>query len=71
MFENPVFTMFYQKLLATRICINKKIGKAQPRLQGQFEENQPRYYISISMICSLQRLKNWFHKVVNKMERGK
>ena len=35
--------MFYQKLLAIRININKKIAKAQPSLRGQVEANQPRY----------------------------
>ena len=49
-FENPVFTVFYQKLLAIIIYINKNITKEQPRLRGQVEANQPRYYTSIPMI---------------------
>ena len=32
LFENPVFTVFYQKLLATRIYINKNIAKVRPSL---------------------------------------
>ena len=42
-FENPVFTVFYQNLLATRIYINKNIAKAPPRLRVQVEADQPRY----------------------------
>ena len=49
-FENSVITVFYQKLLATIIYINKNITKAQARLRGQVEANQPHYYTSISMI---------------------
>ena len=49
-FENPIFTVFYQKLLATIMYINKNIAKVQPRFRGHVEENQPSYYISVSMI---------------------
>ena len=49
-FENPIFTVFYQKLLATIMYINKNIAKVQPRFRGQVEVNQPCYYTSISMI---------------------
>ena len=51
LFENPVFTVFYEKLLATIIIyINKNITIAQPRLQDPVEANQPCYYTSVSMI---------------------
>ena len=43
LFENPVFTVFYQKLVAARICINKNMAKAQPRLRDQVEAKQPLY----------------------------
>lgn len=45
-FEKPVFTVFYQKPLAARIYKNKSIRQSTV----QVEANQPRYYISISMI---------------------
>ena len=44
LFENPVFTVFYQKLLTTIIYINENIAKAEPRLRGQVQANQPNYY---------------------------
>ena len=55
-FKNPVFTMFYQKLLTTIIYINQNIAKAQSRLRGQVEPNQPRYYTSILMITRTEDL---------------
>ena len=57
----PVFTVLYQKLLATIIYTNRNIAKAQSRLGGQAEENQPHYYIAISMITKtkVQRLLWW------------
>ena len=82
LFENFVFTVFYQKLLSTRIYKNKIIAKAQPRLRGQVEVNQPCYYTSISTIARTkvartrtflqeQGFQKWFHKVVNTMETCK
>ena len=61
MFENHVFTVLYEKLLVTIIYINKNITKAQPRLQGPVEVNQPCYYTSISMITrkTVQKLVLW------------
>ena len=41
--------MFYQKLLAAKIYINKNFATAQPRLRGQVEANQPCYYNSVLM----------------------
>ena len=38
--KNPVFMMFYQKLLATILYITKKIAKVQPSLRGQVAANQ-------------------------------
>ena len=55
-FENPVFTMFYQKLLTTIIYRNQNITQAQSRLRGQVEPNQPRYYTSILMITRTKDL---------------
>ena len=57
LFENPVFTVFYQKLLATIIYINKNIAKAEPRLRDQVQENQPSYYTSSSIIAKTKGLK--------------
>ena len=51
-FENLVFRVFYQKLLAIRIYTKKNIAEAQPRLRGQVEANQPRYYTSVAMITT-------------------
>ena len=65
-FENRVFTVFYQKLFAITVYINKNIAKAQPRLRGQVKSNQIRYYTSI-----YYRFKNWFDKVVSTMEQKK
>ena len=48
--KNPVFIVFYKKLLATIIYVNKNIAKAQSRFRGQGEVNQPCYYTSVSMI---------------------
>ena len=48
-FENSVFTIFYQKLLAERIYI-KNIAKTQTRLRGPVEANQLHYFTSISVI---------------------
>ena len=62
LFENPVFTMFYEKLLATIIIyINKNITIAQPRLQDPVEANQRCYYTSVSMITrtTFQKLVLW------------
>ena len=50
--ENPAFIVLYQKLLATRIYIDKNIAKAQPRLRDQVERNRPGYYTSVSMNAS-------------------
>ena len=50
MFENPDFTVLYQKVSAKVIYINGNIAKAQPRLRGQVEVNQPHYYTTIWMI---------------------
>ena len=50
MFKNPVFTVFYQKLLATRIYRNKNIANSQPTFQGQIKADQPRYYTLVSII---------------------
>ena len=49
-FENSVFTIFYQKLLAERIYIIKNITKTQTRLRGPVEANQLHYFTSISVI---------------------
>ena len=49
-FENPVFTVFYKKLLATRIYINENIPKVQPWFRGQVKASQTRYYTLVSMI---------------------
>ena len=46
-FENSVFTIFYQKLLAERIYIIKNIAKTQTRLRGPVEANQLHYFTSI------------------------
>ena len=39
LFENPVFIVFYQKLLAIKVYINKNIAKTQSRSQGPVEAN--------------------------------
>ena len=49
-FENPVFIVFYQQLLASIIYVNKNIAKAQPEFRTQVKVNQPYYYTLISMI---------------------
>ena len=47
--------MFIQKPVATIVYINKVyITKAQPRLQGQVEANEPRYYTSISVVTKAE-----------------
>ena len=43
MFENSIFTVFSQKLLATIRYTNENIPKTQPSLRGQAEANQSRY----------------------------
>ena len=50
MFENSIFTVFSQNLLATVRYINENIPKAQPSVRGQVEANQSRYYTSILII---------------------
>ena len=62
--------MFYQKLLAARIYINKNIVKAKQRFRGPVEANPPRSYTSVSMITK-KRFTNWLDKVVNTMEYAK
>ena len=49
-FENPVFIVFYQWLLASIIYVNKNIANAQPGFRGQVKVKQPCYYTSISII---------------------
>ena len=49
-FQNPVFIVLYQLLLASIIYVNKNIAKAQPGFPAQVKVNQPCYYTSISMI---------------------
>ena len=50
-FENPVFIVLYQYLLASIIYINKITAKVQPGFRGQVKVNQTCYYTSISMIA--------------------
>ena len=61
MFENSIFTVFSQKLLATVRYINENIPKAQPGLWGQVEANQSHYYTSILMITrtNVQKFVLW------------
>ena len=49
LFENLLFIVFYQKLLAAIIYMNKDIAKAQPMWKEPVEANLPRYYNSDSM----------------------
>ena len=57
LFENLVFRVFYQKRLAIRIYTKKNIAKAQSRLRGQVEANQPLHYTSVAMITTAKTQK--------------
>ena len=63
--ENPVFTVFYQKLSATIIYINKIIA-------CEVKMKQTNLAATLQFQCLQEkRFKNWFDKVVDTIEHVK
>ena len=46
------FDNVLSKTISYKNLYKKNIAKAQPRLRGQVEANQPRYYTSVAMITT-------------------
>ena len=63
--ENPVFTVFYQKLSATIIYINKIIACEVKMKQTNFAATLQFQWLQE------KRFKNWFDKVVDTIEHVK